>query len=174
MQKISRSTKIALTFVLLAVVLFGGIHARSMRASQSPAFPNQQAYPNPDAEIYAKNMGISPEEALRRFYLQDAAGQLQAELQENEADSFAGLWLEHVPEFRNVVLFTHDAKQKINTYLTEELAGVVEARNVEDSRAILEDVDREIKSMLLKLGIQVESELNVTENRITIFVNEKD
>lgn len=136
--------------------------------------PNQEAYPNPDAETYAKNYGISLDEALRRFHLQNVAGELQVTLREKEADTFAAIWLEHTPEFKIVVLFTRDAEQKIKPYLTDELVDVVEARDVESSRAMLEDVDGEIKSMLLNLGIRVESELNVYENRITIFVNEAD
>ena len=165
-----KRTLIVLCFMITACT--NQVTGAPQQAAQT--HPNQEAYPNPDAETYAKNYGISLDDALRQFHLQDVAGELQATLREKEADTFAAIWLEHTPEFKIVVLFTHDAEQKIKPYLTDELVGVVEARDVEASRAMLEDVDGEIKSILLNLGIQVESELNVYENRITIFVNEAD
>lgn len=154
--------------------------------SCTPVARNSTSYPNPSLETaptseedinpsaisYAENMGVSLEEAQRRFRLQDAAGELQVKLRENEADTFAAIWIEHVPKFKIVVLFTDHAEQKIKPYLTDELASVVEARTVEESRVMLEESKNKIISALLELGIPVGSELNVYENRINIYVNE--
>lgn len=66
-----------------------------------------------DAKVYAAHLGISTEEAMRRFKLQDAAGALEADLREKEAATFAGLWLEHTPEFRVIVKFAGNTQKDI-------------------------------------------------------------
>ncbi|MBI5962692.1 MAG: hypothetical protein HY863_04395 [Chloroflexi bacterium] len=106
--------KRAITFIIICLI----ITACANQAVNAPlqatqTHPNQEAYPNPDAETYAKNYGISLDEAFRRFHLQDVAGELQATLREKEADTFASIWLEHTPEFKIVVLFTRDAERTI-------------------------------------------------------------
>ena len=176
MQNLDHSTKVLLALILLVAVLIAGVRVRSISIppQATPTQPSQEDASIVDAETYAKNYGISLDEALRRFRLQDAARELQTRLQENEADTFAAIWLEHTPQFKIVVLFTHDADQKIKPYLTDELADVVEARDVDESLARLEDTQKEIISSLLDLGIQAKSETDVYENRITIFVNETD
>jgi hypothetical protein len=75
---------------------------------------------NPDAESYAKHMGVSLDEALRRFRIMDTAGILQADISVNEAETFAGLWIEHSPEFRVIVLFIRNPRQTIKPYLEKE------------------------------------------------------
>jgi hypothetical protein len=57
---------------------------------------------NPDAEIYTENSGISLDEANRQFRISDTTRILQADLIANEADTLAGLWIEHSPKFRFV------------------------------------------------------------------------
>jgi len=134
---------------------------------------------NPDAEIYAKNAGISVDEANRQFRISDTAGILQADLIANETDTFAGLWIEHSPEFRVVVLFTGNAHKTIKPYLekeymTEELAAVLDVRKAKVSLAELERVHQELFSSLTDLGIQFELELNMKENNIKLGIGEDD
>lgn len=47
---------------------------------------------------------------LELFYgqRQDLVGNLGAVLAANEPETFAGLWIEHKPQFKGVVLFTRD------------------------------------------------------------------
>ena len=56
-----------------------------------------------DASAMAEELGISVDEALRRLQYQDGIGDLQAALMANEHDTFAGLWIEHQPEYRIVI-----------------------------------------------------------------------
>lgn len=59
-----------------------------------------------DVQQYAEEMGVSLDEAMRRFQYMDDIGELNATLNAHEQDTFAGLWVEHQPEFRVIVLFT--------------------------------------------------------------------
>ena len=174
MHKLNHSNQITLALMLLTVLVVWGIRTQRLNTSPVEARLENGNSSLDDVKIYAQNMGIGLEEAERQFHLQDAAGELQIKLRENEADTFAAIWIEHTPEFKIVVLFTENAQQKIKPYLTEELTGVVEARDVKTSLAMLEDSQEKVISSLLNLGIQARSETDVYENRITIFVNETD
>jgi hypothetical protein len=69
-----------------------------------------------DAQAMAEDMGIPVDEALRRMQYQDDIGNLQVALTANEPETFAGLWIEHQPEYRIVVQFTRDGEQTIRPY----------------------------------------------------------
>lgn len=130
-----------------------------------------------DAGTYAKQHGVSVDEALRRFRRQDVAGRLDADLTASETDTFAGLWIEHSPDFKIVVLFTGDGEQTIQRYLrkdymTKEVADILEIRTARISLAELVRVQTELISSLAVLDIHFESEVNVFENNIHIFINE--
>ena len=124
------------------------------------------------AEIYAKQHGVTVDEAFRRFRLQDVAGGLDAELSSKEADTFAGLWVEHTPKFKVVVLFTRNTEEKIKPYRQKyvELANIVEVRKAEMSLVELQNTQNEISSSAWNLGIPVASDINVYENRVEIAV----
>ena len=47
-----------------------------------------------------KDFGVDVEEAICRLSLQDEIGELGAELAANERDTFAGLRIQHQPDFR--------------------------------------------------------------------------
>lgn len=128
-----------------------------------------------DAEIYAENMGVSVEEANRQFHLQEVAGELDAALSANESDTFAGLWVEHTPVFRIVVLFTaENGAETLQPYLTDELAEVVEVRTAGTSLAELQQAQIELAAALQDLGISPEMEINVYENNVNVYVTEAD
>ena len=59
-----------------------------------------------DAQSYADEWGTTLEEAVSRLELQQAIGELQAALEENESGTFGGLWIQHGPEFRVVIRST--------------------------------------------------------------------
>jgi hypothetical protein len=59
-----------------------------------------------DATAYAAQYGVSVDEGIRRFVLVRAAGDLESALLAEESATFAGLWIQHEPEFRVVVRFT--------------------------------------------------------------------
>lgn len=127
-----------------------------------------------DIEIYAKQNNISLDEAIYRFHISDLGGELDAKLSENEAETFAGMWVEHTPKFKIVVLFTHDGEKTIEPYLTNELEDVVEVQSAEKSLAELQKTQEEVASFILDLKIAVESEIDVYTNTVKIFITETE
>ncbi len=127
-----------------------------------------------DAKIYASNMGVSLDEALKRFGLQDIAGDLDAELSVKEAETFAGLWLEHTPEFQVIVQFTRNADETIKPYISKELADIVEVRTAKWSLVELQKAQDDVISSVSGLDIPVESGINVFENRVELYVAKAD
>lgn len=127
-----------------------------------------------DALQYAEDMGVSPEEAVSRMEVQQALGEsgLEPALMANEADTFAGLWLEHEPEYRVVVAFTRDGEQTIQPYVEgESFADFVEVRD--DYRYTLgelREAQQQAMQTLLGLGIATSSGIDVKENEVTLTV----
>ncbi|MCZ7380890.1 MAG: PLD nuclease N-terminal domain-containing protein [Candidatus Methanoperedens sp.] len=129
-----------------------------------------------DAQVYASVTGVSIEEALRRFQLQDIAGKLDAELSKNETGTFAGLWIEHTPEFRVIVAFTRDGEEIIKPYLKQhaELANIVDVRTANVSLANLQTDQANASSSVSASGIPVQSEIDVSENNVKLYVAKAD
>jgi hypothetical protein len=127
-----------------------------------------------DAQIYAEQNCITVDKALRRFELQNAAGDLDAALTANEADTFAGLWLEHEPEFKVVVAFTKDGETTIQKYLTEELADVVELRTADKTVTELEKIQMDFSNSLKSLNIIADSYCNIPESKVIFLIRNSD
>jgi hypothetical protein len=128
------------------------------------------------AEIYAGQYGITTDEALERFRLQDVAGELSEELILKEAGTLAGYWIEHTPKFKLVILFTRNAEETIKPYLQkyEELADIIEVGTAELSLVELQNIQNEVSSSIEELGILVASDIDVYENRVKIYVVDRD
>jgi hypothetical protein len=129
---------------------------------------------NYEAQIYAEHYGITIDEALRRFELQYAAGDLGAALTANEADTFAGLWLEHQPKFKVVVAFTQYGETTIGKYLTEELADVVEVRTADKTVTELEKIQMDFHNILRSLNIIADSYGNIPESKVIFLIKYSD
>ena len=85
-----------------------------------PSSPNR-----PDYDFYAREFCVSHQEARRRLALQGEwhtgeTGKMVQELitriQLEEADSFAGHWIQHSPEYGLAVAFTKNAKRTLAKY----------------------------------------------------------
>lgn len=94
----------------------------------------------PGIAFYARSYCVSIEEAQRRMALQSrddigpraepgpvpeppgiGTGELSAVLRTNEAATFAGIWIQHQPDYGVVVAFTHDAAATLARYTTDPL-----------------------------------------------------
>ena len=170
-----------LVFIIVAILLIVFLQVRT-GAPQPSSLPQPTldvSYPSlGDAGGYAKQHGVSVSEAVRRFRMQEIAGRLDADLTANESETFAGLWIEHSPEFKIVVLFTENPQQVIEPYLrkdymTKEVGDILDLRTARVSLAELVRVQTELVSALQALDIYVgSSEVNVYENNILMFINE--
>ena len=127
-----------------------------------------------DAEEYAERMGVSVEEAIRRLSLQDPIGDLNAELQQQEAATFAGLWIRHEPEYRVVVAFTRDGKKTLRPYVEgTPLADIIELRKGQFSLVELEAMQAEAMRELDKLDFDVHVSLSLENNRVEVNVSDR-
>jgi hypothetical protein len=127
-----------------------------------------------DAEIYASEYNVDLDEALRRLQLQDPIGELNAELAAKEADTFAGLWIEHTPEFRVFVRFTRDGEDTIRPYVADgPLVDIVKVREASASLSQLEAAQAALSLVLSDLKVDVSHGLNVAENRVELFVADR-
>ncbi|HEX6095084.1 MAG TPA: PKD domain-containing protein [Thermoanaerobaculia bacterium] len=136
--------------------------------AQKPAPPSQALLQ--DAAAYAAQNEVSLDEAVRRLGLQAEIGRLDATLTDQEP-SFAGLWVEHKPEFRLVVRFQDkSAEGRLRTRLaTTPLANVpVDVRHAAASLAQLETRRAAAKQRIKRLGIPVDTDINIQENRVEI------
>jgi hypothetical protein len=126
-----------------------------------------------DAETMAEQMGISVDDALRRIGYQDDIGRLRAELATNERDTFAGLWVDHQPEYRIVVQFTRDAEQTIRPYIEDKpWAGLVEVRTASATLSALEAALAETVRDFDWLDFDVTTALNEKGNRVEVYVTD--
>lgn len=132
-----------------------------------------------DARWYARDVGVSVDEAVRRLKMQDdrLPMELERELKKDEADTFAGLWLRHKPDYGLTVATAGDPEEmarKIDPVVAgTRWEGIVDVRRVEKTEAELRAVRTEAEKLLDRLGISYGSGANVFKNRIEIDVKDK-
>lgn len=124
-----------------------------------------------DAASYAEEHGISLEEAVARFRLQETMGALGPALEANEAETFAGLWLQHEPEYRLVVAFTENGEETIRPYIAgQPYAELVEVRTHRYSQAELLSRQQEAIMLADELDLSSSSWTDIIENRVVLEV----
>ena len=123
-----------------------------------------------DAQMYAEQFGVDLQEALTRLMLQEPIGHLNGDLLDNEADTFAGLWIQHEPDYRVIVVFTQDGQKTLRAYVEGTiLEEIVEVRIAEATLKNLEKAQREANRVVAGLDFQVASGINVYENRVELY-----
>lgn len=164
---------IMLTIILLLTTVLTGSVPVNADEPPNTEFLHQLFKDDPRmfvAANYAQFYHVTLKEARLRLDLQDIIGKMDGRLTDNEKETFGGLWIEHTPTFRVVVLFTSQGNETIASYIPEELKGIVEVRSVETSLAELEALQDTTTKRIENLGIPVESAINVYNNRIKYFV----
>jgi streptogrisin C len=149
--------------LLLAAVLCGLVAVPMFAQTPSAALLQ-------DAAAYAAENDVTRDEAVRRLALQAEIGRLDSTLTDQEP-GFAGLWIEHKPQFRVVVRFQdRSAEARLRTRIAgTALAKIaIETRPAAASLAQLET--RRIAAMkrIERLGIPVDTDINIQENRVEI------
>ena len=157
--------------MLAAVITQGGAAKASPLAAQPPDVPDPMVT---DAQSYAADFGVTLDEALRRLSLQRDVGELDADLMLNEVETFAGLWIQHEPEFRIIVKFTEGGEETIQPYIKDgELAGLVDTGTAETTLKDLRKAQLETISEVEKLGLAADSGINVFDNKVELYVVDK-
>ena len=166
-------------FLLSIILLFTACSPGGAEPElEETAVPTQlpEEFPS-DIQAYAQDAGISEEEAERRLSLDESIGKLQASLQTNEADSFAGLWLEHEPTYKVVVAFVGDeGEDVIRPYLTNPaLADIIEIRPAQYTLAELRAAQEEAFAIVAQLDpLSIAGGVDVMDNRVFLTVGNPD
>lgn len=133
-----------------------------------------------DGQSYAAQWGIGLDEAVRRLQLQRSIGELGAELEENEAGTYAGHWIKHgtdSSDFGMVVRFTSNGNETIQRYgqhvANGPLAGMVELRSADVTLAELRQAQSDAMGAISGQDIPVESDIDVKTARVNIYVAER-
>jgi hypothetical protein len=159
---------VAAVFLGSTSIVYGG----NTRTSQDAPIYNGDALLL-DAKNYAIDYGVSLDEALRRLQLQEAIGELNAELYKSEQATFAGLWVEHTPQFRVVVQFTEDSEDKVGPRIVNgPLADIVEVRRANTSLSNLEAEQTTAWLTVRDLGVPLDHDINVFQNRVELYVTD--
>lgn len=175
-MKRSDVAHIILWLLLLAIPLAG---CSAVSASPAPPTPTATAIVvsealRQDAGAMATDLGISVDEAIRRLSLQDPIGRLGAELEQREAETFVGLWIQHEPEYRVVVAFSRDGQETIKPYVENTpLAGLIEVRTASVTLAELKAAQQKAIQLVRELGLPFSSGINVQENRVELYVSDR-
>jgi streptogrisin C len=150
---------------LLLLILSG-----SITAAQEPngATPNKALLE--DAGSYAERYRVSLDEAVRRLRLQSEVGELGAALAGEEQASFAGLWIEHEPTFRVVLSATDRAALLRSLPELDSMMDEVEVRSARWTLADLENQHAAARAVANRMGLVVDSDINVRENRVELYV----
>lgn len=123
-----------------------------------------------DAAVYANNFRVSLHEGARRLQLQESIDALNARLTEEQAATFAGLSIEHTPDFHVVARFTRNGAETIRPYLSPALAAVV---RVEPARFTLYQLERRLEASYHRVrgaGIPAAGAVDVRANRAEVHV----
>ena len=124
-----------------------------------------------DAQYYARDFGVSVDEAVCRLALQGEVGPLGPALRSGEPETYGGLWIHHEPDFGVTVLFTENPEATLAPYVIDHpLEGIIKARKAEASLRYLEQAQNRAHALASATGIAVESGINVPENRVELYV----
>ncbi len=166
---------VALASVLLGLAGCGGSEPTTESAEAKYAALAEAYKDSPellDKAIYADFYGISVEEAVARFALADEFGWLSAELEEKEAATFGGYWIQHQPDYKFIVAFTRDGEATMARYIPEDSLGYFEVRTVTYTYTELLAAQQEVMAALRDLGIPADSAGYVQNNNVEFYVTD--
>ena len=128
-----------------------------------------------DAASYAVDVGVSLTEAIWRLDNQGDYGTLQQLLVQNEAETFAGFYIQHEPDYGIVVLFTENGEETLGAYTEGKSFDVeFEVRHVRYSYAELQAAQQELIQINQAAGIRANSSINIMENQAEVYVVDRE
>jgi hypothetical protein len=127
-----------------------------------------------DLSYYAKEQGITLDEAVQRYNIREAFDGLGAKLRDNEEATFAGLYVQHSPEYRIVVLFTRDSEKTIKNYVSQDLMQYVKPATAKVTLKQLRQNQAEALDLLEPLNLKITTGINIYENRVEIRAADAD
>lgn len=159
--------------VLLVLVMLGGGFVAGAQVSHGSLGPAEGwELLLRDAQSYAQEYEVELAEAVRRLVIQGLAGDLDAKLAHQERETFAGLWIEHEPEFRIVVQFTDgDGADRLARFTRGgALADLTRARRADVPLVQLLRDQRSAMEVATEIGQRVDAGIDVKANRVALYV----
>ena len=106
---------------------------------------------------------------------EDPISALQLSLRDDEADSFAGLWLQHEPEYRVVVAFTGNGEETIQKYVPagSQLDRLIEVRPARYTYSQLKSDHQKLLAILDRIRHPVSVGILVQDNLIELSVTDR-
>lgn len=152
-------------FPLVLSILIVGL----LCAVPSQAAPAKDAEINPGIMEYARTYGVSVDEAEWRLSKEKYIGEIGQQIEEGSPETFAGIWIEHKPVFRVVVRFVGDAKTQLAKYTKDPL---FVPQTAPRSYEVLVAAQADIADRLAKAGIDFESNIDLKNSEITLYVRD--
>ena len=161
-----------LLYAVLSVLLIACTAIADKLSRPSPTFEIPDTLKR-TVEEKAIAMNISMEEAYQQVVAENPIGTLQAELIASEPDTFAGLWIQHEPDYRVIVAFTRNGKSIIKPYLKNRSIPGLELRTARVSYAKLVDTERQWNIHMHELCLPFSTSVDVIENQVKIGVTDQ-
>lgn len=127
-----------------------------------------------DAAQYAQDYAIDVNEAKKRLKAQSEIGDLNNILTLSEAQNFGGLYIEHQP-YRINVLFK-DVKQAgkfRQRFNAAPWLSSVKFRQVKNSLKELKAAQLNVRKLVGKLSVKVDSDINIAKNQVELYVKDQ-
>lgn len=175
MLRESRAPLIPVTFALLVLQAIAAPGARAAGPDETTSAGEPGEALVADATWYADRHGVSLDEAIRRLRLQTAIGDLDAALAQKLPEIFAGLWIEHAPEYTVRALFTDPAagRRAVQRRAGRALAVPIRVGSARWSLAELEALQNDAMGAVHHLGVRHDSDIDVEGNRVVIYVEDR-
>lgn len=123
------------------------------------------------AQHYADDFGVTFDEALTRLQLGDEIRELQSYLLKNYPFNFAGLWVQHTPEYRVYIQFTDIDNAQIEQLVEKSpLKNYTELLTAEVSYYQLKAGQQYVQSILQDYNVPFETGINVVRNQVEVDV----
>ena len=124
-----------------------------------------------DAASFAEHEGLSLEEAVRRLEFQATIGDIQPALEADLPESYAGLWVEHQPQYQIVIALTEGDVTTIQPYVTGKAwADYVEVRPATYTLSELRTAQQEASRVAGQLNLALTTAVDVKQNRVELLV----
>ncbi len=126
---------------------------------------------DPTIYSYSRAYGVTEREAAQRQTATMRAGQLERQLQALHPETFAGLYIEHVPDFRVVVKLTSTPIQTLRSFTTDSrYTAVIAPQSMEMMHAVQDEGDAQLRSA----GIEFMSGIDIKRSMVTFHVKDVD
>jgi len=159
----------AITFLLFSIPATNANAASGRKGNTPPPSAGELQ----DARSYADEFGVSEEEALRRLRAQEQMSKVTDLLKRATKQRFAGLWIDHVPEFQLIVRLVGDKPVPPglrNAVRRAPIPVVFRTGAAATQAKVLEKIRSSVPWMLTELPDMTGTDMDVKTGDVVLFV----